>query len=108
MLVANVVWDLVSAFALVHNGRGPVARMHTDWWGSEKHNTPHSRRVLALFLLSLGIMRAHTRLLATVSYGWEILWLLAGVWCGSMTLDRIYPSAVLCLLCAWCSWPSCG
>ena len=100
MLVANVVWDLVSAFALVYDGRGAVARMHTDWWGSEDSNTPHSRRALALFLLSLGIMRAHTRAHAAASYGLEILWLLAGVWCGTMTLERTWPSAVLCVVCS--------
>ena len=100
MLIANVVWDLVSAFALVYDGRGAVARMHTDWWGSEDSNIPHSRRALALFLLSLGIMRAHTRAHAAASYGLEILWLLAGVWCGTMTLERTWPSAVLCVLCS--------
>ena len=105
MLVANVVWDLVSAFALVHDGRGAVARMHTDWWSSEKDNTPQSRHVLALYLFTLGIMRAlplvDMRLLpfATASYCWEIFWLLTGAWCGVMSVERVWPSAALCILC---------
>ena len=65
MLATNVVWDFISTYILLDDGgvwwRQRVARMHTDWWGSEDSNTPHSRRALALFLLSLGIMRAHTR-----------------------------------------------
>ena len=99
MLVANVVWDLVSALALLHDGHGVVARLHTGWWHDEKDNTPQTRRVLALFLILLGIMRAQTRVFAVGSYGCEMVWLFWGVWCGTMTIERVWGSAVLCVVC---------
>ena len=111
MLATNVVWDFISTYILLDDGgvwwRQRVARMHTDWWSSEKDNTPQSRRVLALFLFTLGVMRAlplaDTRLLpiAIASYCWEIFWLLAGAWCGVMSVERVWPSATLCTLCVF-------
>ena len=109
MLASNVVWDIISTCVLfnycVHPWCQQIASMHTDWWNSENDNNPNSRCVLALFLLTLALMRTlpliNTSLgpVATVSYCWELFWLVAGIWQGVMSVKRVWLSASLCILC---------
>ena len=109
MLATNVVWDILSTYALFNYCAHPwcqrVASMHTDWWNSENDNNPNSRGVLALFLSTLALMRTfplvNTSLgpVAAVSYLWELLWLIAGVCLGVMSVKQVWQSASLCILC---------
>ena len=55
MLATNVVWDFISTYILLGDSDvlwcQRIERMHTDWWTSEKDNTP-SRVASQLYFCS--------------------------------------------------------
>jgi hypothetical protein len=104
VLALSVIWDVLSACALIANHRG-VARMHTHWWTDKADDTSHARGVLALLMLLLGAMHAAPLMddsllfVAVASYMWELMWVALGAAAGSMGVRSVVPSIIFCLLC---------